>query len=590
MLPDSFIQQLKFACDIQQVIAPYTRLTRRGKNLVGLCPFHSEKTGSFFVYPENQSYYCFGCGAGGDVISFVMAAENLDYIEAVKSLAERNGMTLPESDDDYREARLKTRILEMNREAARYYHQCLISEEGKEALAYLYGRGLTPKTIRHFGLGYAPPQWDGVIRHLTEKGYYLNELEQAGIAVKSTKVNKNGKHSYYDRFRGRVMFPIIDIRGNVVAFGGRAMDDSKAKYLNSSDTPVFKKSRNLFALNFAKQTKRDSLIFCEGYMDVISVHQAGFDNAVATLGTALTEEQAKLASKYTDKIILAYDSDGAGQAAAKRAIKIFGDTGLKVHVLSIPDAKDPDEYLKKYGAERFDMLLSGSANALEFQIERIRQQYDMDTDDGKVGFLKEFALLMAGIPNAIEREVYISRMAEETEVSKENILLQVERIRKSRNRSEKRKQSLDTNIYIGQTPNSKNDVQRSRNLKYALAEERLIAALYKNPDYIRELQTRLTAEDFSVDSNRRLFQVLSTRLQENQGVELIHLSGELSSEEMAKLSGLLAAMPENPSTQEMNDYISIIQERKNQRTQQEIAQMNHDELKDYISKLAASKK
>ncbi|MBR5484942.1 MAG: DNA primase [Oscillospiraceae bacterium] len=590
MLPDSFIQQLKFACDIEQIVSPYTRLTRKGKNMVGLCPFHSEKTGSFFIYPDSQSYYCFGCGAGGDVITFVMAAENLDYIEAVKFLAERCGMTLPESDTDYREAKLKTRILEINKETARYYHNCLISDEGKGALSYLYSRGLTPKTIRRFGLGFSPNRWDGVINHLTEKGYFLNELEQAGIAVKSSKLNKNGKHTYYDRFRGRVIFPIIDIRGNVIAFGGRALDNNGAKYLNSADTPVFKKSRNLFALNLAKQTKRDSIIFCEGYMDVISLHQAGFDCAVASLGTALTEEQARLAVKYTNKVVLAYDSDNAGQAATARAIKIFSDVGIKVHVLDIPDAKDPDEYIKKFGSERFEMLLSGSANALEFQIERLRSRYDLQTDDGKVAFLKDFAALMAGIHGSIEREVYISRIADQTGVSKESINLQVERLRKSRDRNQKRKEQLDTAIRIGETPANKQDPQRSRNLRCALAEERLIAALYKNPDYIRVVQGKITPQDFTVDVSRTLYEVITSRIAENKGIDMIHLSGQLSPEQMSRLSGILASIPENPSVEEVRDYVSVILESKQEKTQKELAQMNADELKDYISSLAAKKK
>ncbi len=590
MLPDSFIQQLKFACDIEQIVSPYTRLTRKGKNMVGLCPFHSEKTGSFFIYPDSQSYYCFGCGAGGDVITFIMAAENLDYIEAVKFLAERCGMTLPESDTDYREAKLKTRILEINKETARYYHSCLISDEGKGALSYLYSRGLTPKTIRRFGLGFSPDRWDGVINHLTEKGYFLNELEQAGIAVKSSKLNKNGKYTYYDRFRGRVIFPIIDIRGNVIAFGGRALDNKGAKYLNSADTPVFKKSRNLFALNLAKQTKRDSIIFCEGYMDVISLHQAGFDCAVANLGTALTEEQARLAAKYTNKVVLAYDSDNAGQAATARAIKIFSDVGIKVHVLDIPDAKDPDEYIKKFGSERFEMLLSGSANALEFQIERLRNRYDLQTDDGKVAFLKDFAGLMAGIHSSIEREVYISRIADQTGVSKESINLQVERLRKSRDRNQKRKEQLDTAIRIGETPANKQDHQRSRNLRCALAEERLIAALYNNPDYIRAVQGKITPHDFTVDVSRTLYEVITSRIVENKGIDMIHLSGQLSPVQMSRLSGILASIPENPSIEEVRDYVSVILESKQEKTQKELAQMNADELKDYISSLAAKKK
>ncbi|MEG1778486.1 MAG: DNA primase [Oscillospiraceae bacterium] len=591
MLPESFISQLKFACDIEQIISPYTRLVRKGKNMVGLCPFHSEKSPSFFVYPESSSYYCFGCGAGGDIITFVMAAENLEYIEAVKLLAQRAGLSMPENDSDYAESKLKARVLEINREAARYYHQTLIGDEGKAAYSYFIGRGLSPKTIRRFGLGYSPDNWDGVIKYLTEKGYYMKELEASGIVVKSSKPNKNGKDFYFDRFRARAIFPIIDIRGNVIAFGGRAMDNKGAKYINSSDTPVFKKSRNLFALNIAKQTKRDTLILCEGYMDVISVHQGGFDNAVATLGTALTEEQARLIAKYTQKVILAYDSDKAGQAATNRAMQIFEKTGITVNVLNLYDAKDPDEFLKKYGSERFDMLLTGSSNAVQFQINKLKQKYDLTQDDGKVSFLKEFSVLMAELTNPIEREVYTSKIAEQLGVNKQAIDLQTEKISKATRKKEAGKQRRDTKVYIGELPSFKQDTGRSNNLKAAIAEERIIAALYKNPDYITKLQKQITPQQFSVPSNKAIYTVLTDRLQQNQPAELIHLSSVLNAEQMAKLSGLIASVADvNQSEEELQDYIGIIKDTQSLKTESQVAQMDDEQLKKYIEQLAAKKK
>ncbi len=343
MLPELFIQQLKQSCDMERIVSGYLPLKKKGRYLVGLCPFHSEKSPSFYVYPQNQSFYCFGCGAGGDVITFIRRIENLEYMEAVKLLADRCGLELP-MDSDQSDARsmLKKRVLEINRESARFFHSCLMSEQGRQAYEYLISRGRDRKTIRHFGLGYAPAGWDGLLNHLRAKGFSDNDMLEANVVTK-------GKYGPHDRFSNRVIFPIIDLRGNVVACGGRALDDKGAKYLNSSDTPVFKKSKTLFALNFAKTSKRPGLILAEGYMDVIAIHQAGFDNAVATLGTALTEEQARLISQYAERVVLAYDSDGPGQAATKRAMNIFDEVGVKVSVLSMTGAKDPDEFIKKYG-------------------------------------------------------------------------------------------------------------------------------------------------------------------------------------------------------------------------------------------------
>lgn len=362
MIPEDIINEIKYRNDIETAISSYVNLKRRGKNLVGLCPFHSEKTPSFTVYPENGSFYCFGCGVGGDVVTFTGLIENLDYIESVKLLAERSGVTLPQDGYDDSMQKLKNKIYDINRDTARFFHSFLMSEEGKWALDYLLGRGLTLKTIKHFGLGAAPDSWDMLIKHLKEKGYKEADMLAAGV------VGKSQKGTLYDRFRKRVMFPIINIRGNIIAFSGRAMpgeDKQGGKYVNTSDTPVYKKSSNLFGMNFAKNVCSERVILVEGNMDVISLHQAGFTNAVAPLGTAFTMEQANLLARYTKEIVLTLDADAAGQKAIKRASELLENTGLKTRVVVIPDGKDPDEFIKKNGPDRFRALLEGAVSDIE---------------------------------------------------------------------------------------------------------------------------------------------------------------------------------------------------------------------------------
>lgn len=517
MLPELFIQQLKQSCDMERIVSGYLPLKKKGRYLVGLCPFHSEKSPSFYVYPQNQSFYCFGCGAGGDVITFIRRIENLEYMEAVKLLADRCGLELP-MDSDQSDARsmLKKRVLEINRESARFFHSCLMSEQGRQAYEYLISRGRDRKTIRHFGLGYAPAGWDGLLNHLRAKGFSDNDMLEANVVTK-------GKYGPHDRFSNRVIFPIIDLRGNVVAFGGRALDDKGAKYLNSSDTPVFKKSKTLFALNFAKTSKRPGLILSEGYMDVIAIHQAGFDNAVATLGTALTEEQARLISQYAERVVLAYDSDGPGQAATKRAMNIFDEVGVKVSVLSMTGAKDPDEFIKKYGTERFAMLLDNSRNPVEFELSKLRTTYDTAQADGKVGYLKEACKLFAGIRNPVEREVYITQTANELAISPQAIKAQIENLDKRESYRQRKQQRADTNIYIGRMAAAKDDLQRRTNLRYAMAEEGVLFCLMKNPDSYPQVSSRVSEQDFVTDINRQLYLALSQRLEQGQTVEMIDL-------------------------------------------------------------------
>ncbi|MEF2562018.1 MAG: DNA primase [Negativibacillus sp.] len=584
MLPELFIQQLKQSCDMERIVSGYLPLKKKGRYLVGLCPFHSEKSPSFYVYPQNQSFYCFGCGAGGDVITFIRRIENLEYMEAVKLLADRCGLELP-MDSDQSDARsmLKKRVLEINRESARFFHSCLMSEQGRQAYEYLISRGRDRKTIRHFGLGYAPAGWDGLLNHLRAKGFSDNDMLEANVVTK-------GKYGPHDRFSNRVIFPIIDLRGNVVAFGGRALDDKGAKYLNSSDTPVFKKSKTLFALNFAKTSKRPGLILAEGYMDVIAIHQAGFDNAVATLGTALTEEQARLISQYAERVVLAYDSDGPGQAATKRAMNIFDEVGVKVSVLSMTGAKDPDEFIKKYGTERFAMLLDNSRNPVEFELSKLRTTYDTAQADGKVGYLKEACKLFAGIRNPVEREVYITQTANELEISPQAIKAQIENLDKRESYRQRKQQRADTNIYIGRMAAAKDDLQRRTNLRYAMAEEGVLFCLMKNPDSYPQVSSRLSEQDFVTDINRQLYLALSQRLEQGQTVEMIDLSSQLSPELMGRISAIMATAPsQRCDEQTLGDYIARLIEHRSVKTEREVAQMDDNDLGEYVKQLAAKK-
>lgn len=584
MLPELFIQQLKQSCDMERIVSGYLPLKKKGRYLVGLCPFHSEKSPSFYVYPQNQSFYCFGCGAGGDVITFIRRIENLEYMEAVKLLADRCGLELP-MDSDQSDARsmLKKRVLEINRESARFFHSCLMSEQGRQAYEYLISRGRDRKTIRHFGLGYAPAGWDGLLNHLRAKGFSDNDMLEANVVTK-------GKYGPHDRFSNRVIFPIIDLRGNVVAFGGRALDDKGAKYLNSSDTPVFKKSKTLFALNFAKTSKRPGLILAEGYMDVIAIHQAGFDNAVATLGTALTEEQARLISQYAERVVLAYDSDGPGQAATKRAMNIFDEVGVKVSVLSMTGAKDPDEFIKKYGAERFAMLLDNSRNPVEFELSKLRTTYDTAQADGKVGYLKEACKLFAGIRNPVEREVYITQTANELAISPQAIKAQIENLDKRESYRQRKQQRADTNIYIGRMAAAKDDLQRRTNLRYAMAEEGVLFCLMKNPDSYPQVSNRVSEQDFVTDINRQLYLALSQRLEQGQTVEMIDLSSQLSPELMGRISAIMATAPSQRCDEQMlGDYIARLIEHRSVKTEREVAQMDDNDLGEYVKQLAAKK-
>lgn len=559
-LSDSFLEQLRMNTDIESVISPYVNLRRRGKNLVGLCPFHNEKTPSFTVYPENGSFYCFGCGVGGDVITFVRRMENLDYMEAVKQLADRAGMALPEDGYDDSLAKKRTAVLSANRAAAKFFHSQLFTPQGRQALDYFLGRGLSMETIRHFGLGFAPDDWRALKNHLNSQGFDDVLLESANLVRRS---DKNSKVSYYDNFRNRAMFPIIDPRGNVIAFGGRVLDDSKPKYINTSDTLVYKKSNGVFALNFAKNGNDGKLIIAEGYMDVISLHQAGFTNAVACLGTALTKEQANLLSRYANEIILSYDADEAGQKATARALSIFGTTGMEIKVLHLTGGKDPDEIIKKYGAQRFRDIIEGAANDTEYRLLSARKGIDLTSDDGKVKYLSAAADVLAEIGSPVEVDVYASRLANELGVDKLAIQSQVKYKREGlqKRRKAQREQEQQRMLLSGQ--NTRNP-ERATHLRAAKSEEMLIASLMRNPDFYNKLKGELSVDYFVTALNKRIFSVILSRLEEGGNTEPYFLSSEFTPDEMAEVERIFRSSAQLSNTpEECADCIKILKEEKN---------------------------
>ena len=555
MIPESFINELKYQCYIEDIVGGYVNLKRAGRNLKGLCPFHSEKTPSFTVYPENGSYYCFGCGSGGDVITFIRNIENLDYVEAVRFLAAKVGMTVPEEETDNGTAKLKTRILEANRLSARFFHENLIHTP--QALAYIRDRGLTDRTIRHFGLGFAKNSWDDLHHFLRSKGYSDEELYQAALISKG----RNG--SYYDQFRNRFMFPIIDVRGNVIGFGGRVLDDSKPKYLNSADTPVFKKSRNLFALNFAKNTKERSLILGEGYMDVIAMHQAGFTNAVATLGTSLTADQARMISQYAKEVIIAYDSDSAGQTATKRALSLFEETGIKVRILSIPDAKDPDEYIKKFGAKRFEILLGNAGDATTHELESAKKALDLKTPEGRIEYLKRAVNILADIRNPLSREVYAASVARDAGVSVESVNAQAAAVMKKKRRQEEAREwrDIETNREMAR---DRINPEKAQNIRAAMAEEGILAYMLRHPDECGRMLDAVSDTDFITTYDRKVLSAMRTLHGEQADITLTTLSTLLSPDEASGVARILARSSETPVTAEMaEDCIrTLAQERQ----------------------------
>lgn len=559
-LSDSFLQELKMKTDIEDVISTYVTLKRRGATLVGLCPFHNEKTPSFTVYPATQSFYCFGCGAGGDAITFLKKIENLDYLDAVKTLAQRAGLQMPQEGFDDSLSKRRRRILEMNREAARFYHSVLLSPEGKVGYDYYIGRALSAATINHFGLGFAPDRWDALLKHMRAKGYQPAELVDAGLARK-------GQKGYYDNFRNRVMTPIIDVRGNVIAFGGRVLDDSKPKYINTGDTLVYKKTNELFALNFAKDSKEDALILCEGYMDVIAMHQAGFTNAVAGCGTALTTEQVRLISRYAKEVILTYDADEAGQKALQKAMTLFGQTDVKVRIPALVGGKDPDEIIRTYGRDKFKGMLEGASNETEFRLLALRRQYNLATTQGKIDFIGGALQILATLP-PVEQDLYVSRLSEELGVERQNMKVQLQDlVRRQGSRREKREFKRIVQEDMRKT--ARETMATDASLRKLRAEDRLISLLLRYPDCSR-LCKDFDPQWLTPGFAQRVFTLILQRLENGDGTELMDLRDRLTDDEMGRLSGIIARGGESADAkQEFSDCLQTI--RAEQQKKQESA-------------------
>lgn len=557
-IPEEVINEIKYRNDIESVISQYSNLKRRGKNLVGLCPFHSEKTPSFTVYPENGSFYCFGCGVGGDVITFTGLIENLDYIESVKLLAERSNIQLPQDGYDNSVQRLKNTVYDINRETAKFFHSYLMSDSGKWALNYYINRGLSLKTIKHFGLGAAPDSWDSLINHLKAKGFSINDMVTANV------VGKSDRGSYYDRFRKRLMFPIINIRGNIIGFSGRALpeDEKKGgKYVNTSDTPVYKKSENLFGINFAKSHCSEKMILVEGNMDVISLHQAGFENVVAPLGTAFTSEQANLIARYTKEIILMLDADSAGQKAIKRASGILENTGLSVRVVVIPSGKDPDEYIKANGPDRFRALLEGAVSDIEYKLLMAANGLDLNSDDGKLKYLSLAAEILASTDDVMTRDIYIGRLSEKYGVSRTALNTKVDELRKKNVRVQK-KAEINEVIHPKFTKDDINP-DRRKSVKGTAAEETVISILLSHPDFYNEASENLSPDEMLTSLNRRIYEIICDTLNDGKNLDISVFAQKLLPAEVGYLVSLQNSNKggNNPEAV-LKDCIKVILEEK----------------------------
>ena len=549
----AFLDELNHRNPIEDVVGQYVALTRKGSNLFGLCPFHGEKTPSFSVNPEKGIYYCFGCHKGGSVVNFIMEIENLSYPDAVRFLAKRAGIEVPEDNLGQSQYKKKERLWALCKEAARFFNDQLKTPAAAEARAYVGKRGLSASTVTRFGLGFAPNAWSALLDAMTAKGFSKQELLEAGLVLKNEK-----KGTLYDRFRNRLMFPIIDVRGNVIGFGGRVMDDSTPKYLNSPETIIFNKRRNLFAMNIVKKSKQGFIILTEGYMDAIALHQYGFDCAVASLGTSLTQEHADMLSKYTNEIVLTYDGDAAGQNATARAIPMLEKTGLRVKVLRMQGAKDPDEFLKKYGADRFRLLLQGSENQAEYRLRSLQMKFDLSSDEQKVEFAKQAADLISTYSTAVEREIYGARAAEMAGLTPEVMQLEISKAFKRRVAIQRKAQEKK-DLEAANTRQPRARSLRYDNMRSAMAEESLLRMLLRQPDLFDRAQT-LTREQFSVPMFGRAFDALRERWRDDLSVSPNSLSDLLTPEEMAHLTEILQKPDVILSDEAFDDCVRIITE------------------------------
>ena len=575
-LSDSFLQELKMKTDIEDVVSTYVTLKRRGSTYVGLCPFHNEKTPSFTVFPDTQSFFCFGCNAGGDVIGFTKNIENLDYIDAVKMLAQRAGMQMPEDGYDDSLGKKRRVILEINRETARFYHSYLMSPEGKRGLDYFKSRGLSKKTITKFGLGYAPDDWDKLLKHLKEQGYSIGNMLDAGV------IKRSQKGSYYDTFRDRVMTPIIDVRGNVIAFGGRVLDPSiPNKYINTSDTLVYKKTNELFNMNNAKDSKSETVILCEGYMDVIAMHQAGFTNCVAGCGTALTDEQVRLINRYFKEVVLCYDNDGAGRKALDKAIRLFNNTDIKMRIPELSGGKDPDEIIKNLGAERFKAMLESSSNEIEYKILSLRSNYDLNSLKGKNDFLSEVIKLLAEC-TPIEQDLYLSKLAEELNVDKASAKAQLSQYVRN-NRRRKRNFGRKNELRERMRDEYRESYEKSASSRKIKAEDRLIGLLLKYPSCIKYTEG-FNPDVLSTGFIRKVYDITVRLINDSVDTDLIQYSGLLTDSELGRLSGIIARSSDsvNPKA-EFKDCIKAVNEEYASQNSEEKSDLKDDSV--FLSEL-----
>ncbi|NCB73582.1 MAG: DNA primase [Clostridia bacterium] len=555
--PESFIKELTERNDINEVVSAYVRLTKKsGNNMFGLCPFHSEKSPSFSVSNDKQIYHCFGCGKGGSVINFIMEIENLSYPDAVRFLARRVGMAVPEDEKDVNFSR-RERMLQLNRDAARYFYEQLSAPNAEDARQYIIKRDISPAMVTRFGLGFAPDSWDSLVFAMQQKGYTKPELLDAGLA----KASKKGNGGIYDTFRNRLMFPVIDIRGSVIGFSGRILGDGEPKYMNSPETLVFSKSHNLFAMNLAKKSKMGYIILSEGNIDVVAMHQAGIDCAVASLGTSLTPEQARLISRYVGEVVIAYDGDAAGQKASQRAILILQQLDIKVRVLRMSGAKDPDEYIKKFGAAAFENLLKRSESHIEYRLADIASKYELSSDESRVAFIKEATGLIASLPSTVEREVYSRKTAEMARLSGDTVITEVERIRKRILGQARKKQDSESSRPAHLTqPRGKN--LRFDNIKSAAAEKGVIRLLYYEPSLFNE-KAQLSEEDFSSPLLAKFYTQLKERIIFGAQPSLALLAENFTSDEISILTEILNEPTElSQSERALDDYIKIIKTEK----------------------------
>lgn len=569
-LSDDFIYRLRAENPIEDVFSSYTLLRRQGSNFKCLCPFHSERTPSCTVYRDTQSFYCFGCGAGGDVITFIKRIENLNYIEAVRFLAERAGLTVPENNYNDKTLKEKSKTFEINRETANFYYKNLLSGEDKRGLAYFKSRNLLPQTIKKYGLGYAPDSWNALRDHLRSLGFKDSEMITAGVCRSSQK-------GCYDVFRGRVMFPIIDLRGNVIAFGGRIISGEGAKYINSSDTPVFKKSRNLFSLNHAKNAASKKLILAEGYMDVITINQAGFENVIATLGTALTPEQARIMSQYANEVIIAYDSDIAGQEATQKAINLLNAAGVTTKIIKMESAKDPDEYIKKFGNTRFKLLLENSGDAIAFELEKCKNGLDISKEEDKVVYLRKIVSVISALDDPLQRSVYISKISKETDINTGIINTQVEYTIKNKQNIKKKLEWKN----IENSVNTRDEINPD-SVKYpreSKSEEFIILYTSKNPDKLEHILSKITAQDFVTEFNKRVFSSVCKAISQSESFSLSHLSDEYTDAEMGKICGIEAKNRETTIKEEtLYDCIDVLKNFKGSFVYNKDTELSDDDL------------